>query len=132
MGKISETLKNDVPAILKDIDRPELLDDRFEDLETQERLVAETKLRVMFLSNYVSSLRAAIEEKYIPISSIDHRRLIDAILLGTASERIAGLFLPPSSCSPRSILRSLLNRAYIHVWREAKPGATAGQSLHLI
>lgn len=69
---------------------PEEAENLFGAAETQRLLAAETRLRVSYFLNYLGFLRTALQENQIARSAVNYERIVDAFLLGTASERIAG------------------------------------------
>ena len=64
---------------------------KFGSAHDQKRIASETLFRVSYFSNYLETLRTALQNNQIPRAAVNYERLVDAFLLGTASERIAGI-----------------------------------------
>ena len=92
---ISAILTHDVQHLLKRVAAAAEEDaELFGGPELQQRIARETALRVANLGHYLAGLRGALQSDQIPRAAVDYGRLVDAFLLGTASERISGKCVP--------------------------------------
>lgn len=86
-------LKHDIAAKLGAIQSSDEDAELFGGMEMKKRIATETLFRVTYFTNYLDSLKSALAKNELLHTSLKYDRLVDVFLLGTASERITGMYM---------------------------------------